>query len=174
MMSWLTILLRVLHVGGGVVWAGAAIAFAGFVEPTATAAGPEGGRFLQRLAAESGYSQAMSVAGLLTVVAGLWLFSLDSNGFRPEWMASGQGVMLSVGALTGLAAAVVGLGVQARNAMRLAAVVKAMQGRAGGPTPEQVGQVEALRMKLRNGGRLAALLLGITVVCMATARYVQF
>ncbi len=71
-MSWLIVTLRVIHVGGGVFWAGAVWVLARFVEPTAAAAGPEGGRYLQRFAG-SGYTQAVMVAGLVTVLAGLGL-----------------------------------------------------------------------------------------------------
>ena len=39
MNSWLTIVLRVLHIGGGVFWAGGMFVVAGYVEPAATAAG---------------------------------------------------------------------------------------------------------------------------------------
>jgi hypothetical protein len=114
----------------------------------------------------------MTIAGLLTVVAGSWLLSIDSGGFQSAFMGSGLGVMLSVGGLCGVLAAVVGLGVQGRNAARLQAVAKAMQGQAGGPAPEQLAQAQLLQGKLRNGGRLAAVLLGIAVICMAVARYV--
>jgi hypothetical protein len=170
-MSWLTILLRVLHIGGGVFWAGATFLFAGFIEPAAAAAGPEGGRFVQRLAG-SGYAAAMTVAGLLAVIAGVWLFAIDSGGFQPAFMGSGTGVMLSIGGLSGLLGAVVGLGVQGRNAARLQALARAIPGQSGGPTPEQLVQQQAILRKLRNGGRLTALLLVVAVVCMATARYV--
>jgi hypothetical protein len=170
-MSWLTILLRALHVGGGVLWAGGTFVFAGFVERTASQAGPEGGRFIQRLAG-SGYSAAMTIAGVLTVAAGIWLFWLDSGGFQLEFMGSRFGVVLSVGGLCGLLAAVVGLGVQGRNAARMQAISRVVQGQAGGPTPEQQAQLQAIQGKLRTGGRVTALLLAVAVLCMAVARYV--
>ena len=169
-MNWLTILLRVLHIGGGVFWAGATFLFAGFIEPSAAAAGPEGARFVQRLAA-SGYAAAMTMAGALTVIAGVWLFSIDSGGFQPAFMGSGLGVTLSIGGLCGLLGAVVGLGVQGRNAAQLHSIARAIPGQSGGATPEQIAQQAAILRKLRNGGRWTALLLVITVVCMAVARY---
>jgi hypothetical protein len=43
--------LRVIHIGCGVFWTGAAIYQAAFVLPAAQSLGPEGGRFMQRLAA---------------------------------------------------------------------------------------------------------------------------
>jgi uncharacterized membrane protein len=170
-MTWLVMLLRLLHIGGGVFWAGGTFLFAGVIEPTASAAGPEGGRFIQRLMGGR-FVRAMATAGGLAVVAGIWLFSIDSGGFQPAFMRSGVGVMLSIGGLCGLLAAVVGFGVQGRNAGRMKALMVAVQGQAGGPTPGQLAELEAFRKKLRNGGRLAALLLAITIVCMATARYV--
>jgi hypothetical protein len=173
-MTWLMLALRLLHIVGGVFWAGSTFAFVGFVEPTASATGAEGGRFLQALAGKSGYSQAMTVAGIVTVLAGMWLFWLDSGGFQPAWMAGDMGVMLSVGALTGFAAAVVGLGVQARNAMRLGALAKTAQTQAGGPAPEQLAAMQRLQLRLRTGGRLTAALLAITVAAMALSRYTAF
>jgi uncharacterized membrane protein len=170
-MSWLTILLRALHVVGGVLWAGGSFFFALFLEPTATSAGPEGGRFVQRLVGGP-YPRAMAAAGMLSVVAGIWLFWLDSGGFQAEFLGSRFGVVLSIGGLCGLLAAVVGLGLQGRNAARMQAIVTAMQGQAGGPSAEQLAQLQAVQRKLRNGGRTAALLLAITVLCMAIARYV--
>jgi len=170
-MPWLMIVLRVLHIGGGVFWAGGTFVFASYVEPTTTALGAEGGRFMQRLAG-SRYPIAMAVSGILTIVAGVWLLSIDSGGFQPAFMGSGTGIAFSIGALTGVAAAVIGLGVQGYNAARMGALAKAIEAQQGGRTAEQTAQVQALRAKLRSGGRWTARLLGIAVVCMAIARYV--
>jgi len=169
-MSWLSIILRVLHVGGGVFWAGGMFLLAGFVEPVVAAAGPEGGRFMGRLAGR--FTPAMTVAGVTTLVAGVWLLWRDSGGFQSAFMGSGMGVALSIGALSGVVAAVIGLGVGARNALRLRALSGVIQGQPAGPTPEQLGQVQALQRRLRLGARITALLLGVAVVCMAVARYV--
>jgi len=86
-------------------------------------------------------------------------------------MGSGLGVTLSIGGLCGLLGAVVGLGVQGRNAAQLHSIARAIPGQSGGATPEQIAQQAAILRKLRNGGRWTALLLVITVVCMAVARY---
>ncbi len=169
-MSWLTIVLRVVHIGAGVMWAGATFTFAGFIEPTADAAGAVGGHFLQRLAG-SRYVPATLAAGLLTVAAGIWLFSIDSGGFQRAFMGSRLGVTLSIGGLCGLLAAVVGFGIQGRSAARMQAITRAIQGQAGGSTPQQAAELQAIQRRLRSAGRLAALLLAITVVCMAAARY---
>jgi hypothetical protein len=170
-MSWLPLVLRVLHVGGGVFWAGATFVFAGFIEPTAGAAGQDGARFLQRLAG-GGYPPTMAVAGLTAVLAGIALLWIDSGGFQPAFMGSPLGVALSIGGACGIVAAVLGIGLSARNAMRLQRVAAAIEAQKGSPSSEQLAQVAAIQGQLRLGGRLTAWLLGVTVICMAIARYV--
>lgn len=170
-MSWLPLVLRLLHIGGGVFWAGATFVFAGFIEPTAGAAGQDGARFLQRLAGGR-YPPTMMVAGLITVLAGIALLWVDSGGLQPAFMGSPLGITLSIGGTSGILAAVVGIGLAARNAYRLKGVAAAIQSQKGGPTTEQLTQVAAIQGRLRMGGRLAAMLLGIAVICMAIARYV--
>ena len=62
-MDTTTIALRVLHIGCGVFWAGAAMMLVGFVEPTVRRMGPEGGRFMQHLMGASRFPKAMALAG---------------------------------------------------------------------------------------------------------------
>jgi hypothetical protein len=137
--SWLMIVLRVLHIGGGVFWAGATFMLVGFVEPSAAALGSDGGRFMQRLAGRSGFVHAMSIAGTLTVVCGAWLMWTVSGGLQPAWMGSGTGAVLSLGALSGLVAAVNGMGVMGVIAGKLGTLGQTVQGQPAGPTAEQVG-----------------------------------
>ncbi len=170
-MHWLIVALRLIHIVGGVFWAGAVWVLARFVEPTATAAGPEGGRFLQRFAG-SGYTPAVASAAIGTIAAGLALLWIDSDGFQSAFMGSHFGITLSIGLLFAVVAAVFGIGLGARNAGRLKAVGATIQGQAGGPTPEQLAEVKAIQGRLRMGGRVAAVLLAVTVICMAIARYV--
>jgi hypothetical protein len=170
-MTWLVIVLRLIHIVGGVFWAGAVWVLARFVEPTATAAGPEGGRFLQRFAG-SGYVPAVTSAALGAIVAGFALLWIDSGGFQPAFMGSPFGVTISIGALCAVVAAFFGIGLGGRNAARLKAVAATVQGQAGGPTAEQVAKMTEIRAGLRKGARVTAVLLVVTAICMAIARYV--
>ena len=65
-MQALYLVLRLIHILAGVSWAGAAVAFAAFVDPSVRASGPSGGPVIQQLV-RSGCSKAMSVATLLNV-----------------------------------------------------------------------------------------------------------
>ena len=170
-MTWLMLALRLVHIVGGVFWAGAVWVFARFIEPTATAAGPEGGRFLQRLAG-SGYTPAVMSAALSSVLAGLALLWIDSGGFQSGFMGSPFGVTISIGALCAVLAAVFGIGMGARNAGKLKGLAATIQGQSGGPTAAQQAELAAIQDRLRTGVRLTAAFLVATVLCMAIARYV--
>jgi hypothetical protein len=173
-MTWVLVITRGIHILSGVFWAGSAFAFSGFIEPTASAVGPDAGRFMQRLAGQSGYPRAMSLAAILSVLSGVWLYWKDSAGFRLEWITSGPGVSLSVGAIAGLSAALVGMIIQARASARLAQVASEIQQAGGPPSESQRGEMELLRNRLRVGGRVTALLLLISVAGMGLARYLPF
>jgi len=173
-MIYLNLLLPVLHIGAGVFWAGGAIVFAGFVEPNASALGPAGIPFMQRLAGSSGYSKWMGVAAAVNTLAGVWLLWLRSAGFSPSWFATGFGLSLTLGAITGIAGAFVGFLVQAPTAARLGRVSQAVARTGGPPTRAQLAEITACQRRLRFGGRLTAVLLALTVIFMAAARYMLF
>jgi hypothetical protein len=171
---YLNLVLRVLHIAAGVFWAGGAIVFAGFVEPNATALGPAGIPFMQRLAASSGYSKWMGVAAAINTLAGVWLLWLRSAGLSPVWFSTGFGLSLTLGAITGIGGALVGFLVQAPTSARLARISQAVAKTGGPPTQAQLAQITASQRRLQFGGRLTALLLALTVIFMAAARYVTF
>jgi hypothetical protein len=172
-MNWLIVVLRILHIVAGVFWAGAAVVVAGFVMPSAAASGPEGGRFVRRLALERGLTPSMIGAGILTVLAGLTLLWIDSAGMQRAWMGSGMGVVLSIGALAGLGALVTGIRAAATLA-RLGKLGAAVEGQGPAPSPEQAGQLQQLQRRLAGGATAVAIMLVIAVFCMAVARYVVF
>jgi uncharacterized membrane protein len=171
--NWLIVVLRLLHIFAGVFWAGAIFTLALFVLPTVAASGAEGQRFMRGLALERGLTKYMTIAGVTSVLVGLWLLWLDSAGFQPSWMGSGMGVMISIGGLSGLGAAVTGIR-SGMKAARLGTLFKEMDARKGPPSPEQVAEAQQIGARLAAGVRAVAIMLTITVICMAVARYVVF
>jgi hypothetical protein len=172
-MNWLIVVLRFLHIFFGVFWAGAVFTTARYILPTVVVSGPEGQRFMLRLALERGLTRAMIVAGTITVLAGLMLMWHDSAGFQRSWMGSGMGVMLSVGALAAVGALATGIR-SAMLAAKLGRLAAAMQAKGGPPTPEQQTEAQGLGARLAAGARAVAIQLVIAVLCMAVARYVVF
>jgi len=171
--NWLIVALRLLHIFAGVFWAGAIFTLARFVLPAVAATGPVGQQFMRQLTMVQGLTRTMTLAGVTAVVAGLWLMWIDSNGFNAGWMGSGMGVMLSIGGLSGIGAAASGVrsGVKAS---RLGQLFKEMDAAQGAPKPELIAEAQAIGAMLASGVRAVAVMLAITVVCMAVARYVAF
>jgi uncharacterized membrane protein len=168
---YLVIALRLVHIFAGVFWAGAVFMVAGFITPAAASAGPEGGKFIQRLVQERRLSLTMSIAAWLTTLSGLILYWWSSGGLAATWIVSGTGLALTIGGLAGVATFVIGLVVNAPAAKRLAAVAGEMQSAGGPPKPEQLAEMKALQERIANGGIAGALLLAVSVVGMAVAQY---
>ena len=141
--------------------------------PTAAAIGPEGLRFMRRLALQHRLTRAMLGSGGLTVVAGVGLMWIDSAGMQPAWFGGPMGVMISIGALAAIGAMAVGI----RSAMLVSRLDRLMSGiEAGGgpPKPEQLAEAQALGAHLKASSRAGAIQGAIAVLCMAVARYVVF
>jgi len=173
-MRWEILLLRIVHIFSGVFWAGAAFVFAGFIEPTVRQSGAEGGRFVQRLSSQTRYPVFMGIAAILATGSGLWMFWIDSGRLNSAWLATGTGLALATGGLCGTIAAVIGFTVQFRSTTRLEVLGKTVQGSGAPPTPAQAQEILLLQGRLRASGRWLAGLLAITVLAMATARYLVF
>lgn len=165
------IILRLFHIATGVFWAGGMIYLARFVLPAAKALGPDGGKFMSQLAMTNNLPIVMMVSATLNILSGVLLFWKISNGFSSDWMGSSFGATLSLGGLIAIVAYTIGLSVNRPATFKLAAIAKQVAAAGGVPTPEQVADLNATRMKLVKATNIVAILLGITVVCMAVARY---
>jgi hypothetical protein len=84
-----------------------------------------------------------------------------------------MGVILSIGGLAGLGALATGLRAAA-TASRLGKLGAAIETQGGPPSAEQAGLVQQYQARLAARARAVAVMLAITVVCMAVARYTAF
>ena len=97
-------LLRIIHIFSAVTWVGGSIFMASVMGPTVRAAGPEGGRFMMRMASFGQLSKVLTMGALGTVLAGLLLYYPTSGGLNGAWLSSAHGITLTLGALVGIAA----------------------------------------------------------------------
>jgi uncharacterized membrane protein len=159
----LTIALRLLHVAGGIFWAGSLFTTVRFLQPTARAQGPSGGQFMGRLMTEGRLSQAMAGAAVVTVLSGGFLFSRD---FGAGSAMSGPMLGFTIGAVAGTVAWVLGL-------VTLAPIPRKM-GRLGerAGKGEDVGaEMGALAAAQERWTQVVAWLVLVAVLAMSTARY---
>ena len=171
-MDVLMIVLRALHIVLGVLWAGWAFSLALFVEPGVRESGPSGKQFMQAVANKTKLVQFMTIAPILVILTGIWMFWKVSGGFDMVWIMSVHGATVTVGSLAGLTAFVYGFVVMRPMSMRIAAVSAEVAKQGVPPTESQLAELTSLAGRMRSGGHVAAWLLLISVLLMAVARYV--
>jgi hypothetical protein len=164
------IILRILHIGFGIFWAGSAIFFALFLMPSLKATGPDGVKFMQALG-KSGYPIAAMISAIITLVAGFLLIWKLSSGFQPEWFQSWYARILTSGATLALIAFIIGFSVNRPGAARINKISAAIAAQGGTPTPEQLSEMMALRKKIFTATNYIAFLLAIAVIGMSVFRY---
>ena len=166
------IVLRLIHIGTGVFWAGAVFTAAMFLGPTARDLGPAAGPFMRHLMGVKKYSMRIIVSAILTILSGAGMFWVDMHRSQGTWAGSRQGIVFSLGAVTALLALIPGIGISARMGKRLVQLSGDIAASGAPPTPEQAAEVGRLQKMLGIGAAAAAALLSITVIAMSIARYV--
>jgi hypothetical protein len=168
---YLILLLRVLHVVGGVLWVGGAAIHTLFIEPTAKATGPEGSKFVQYLMGRRNFAAFMNICSAATILAGGLLFWNSSGGLQPAWLASGPGVVFTVGSVIGIVVYLLGLFLIKPRAERLAALGRQIGAAGGPPAPAQLAELQQIDQQMSAIGRVDFALLMGALFTMATARY---
>lgn len=170
-MDILMILLRIIHILCGVFWAGTIMMMAVFLYPAAGASGPEGGKFMQTLVKTRNLPVVMSTLATLSIIAGLWMYWLDSDGFSMQWIHTGFGHLLTVGGIAALLAYSFGMTIVRPAAGRMGKMAAEIAAAGAPPTPAQMQEIGGLRMKMFRWTKIMAWLLALCVVAMSIARY---
>jgi hypothetical protein len=158
--------LRVVHIVAGAFWAGSALMLALVILPGLRKAGPGSERVLPM----AQISQAMGLSSMLTTLAGLLLYVLISR-LALSWIASGYGLILTLGALAGLAAWLLGLLSTGPTSKKLGALAGQIQAGGGPPSAEQTAELSRLQAKLATSSTWSTILATAALVLMAAARY---
>lgn len=77
------IVLRLLHIAGGLIWVGSGLYMTWFVQPTARAAGDAGGVFMRNLMGETRAPAVMGLSALAALVSGVLLYWHDFGAVVP-------------------------------------------------------------------------------------------
>ena len=165
------LILRLLHIGFGIFWAGAAIYLAFFIEPTVRALGADGPKFMQQLTRTNKFPVVMLFSALISVVAGILLIWRLSGGLQGQWLATRFGAVLTTGASMAIIAFIIGFFISRPASMRMAKIGKAVAVAGGPPTPAQMGELKLLSRRLSVAGRVIAVLLILAIIGMSMFRY---
>ena len=165
------LLLRLIHIGVGAFWVGSVFTFFLFVQPAAMAVGPEATRFTYQLLHHRRFSMVILASAATTVLAGIWLLLITSNGLDPDILFAVSRLGYTVGGV----AAILTFAIGALYVYPRTKVVERTLGRllteARPPTPEEQGSLARTARESRRAGWLVIIGLAIAVVAMATASY---
>jgi uncharacterized membrane protein len=164
------IVLRMVHIGFGVFWAGGIMFMNFLVGPSISAAGPEGFRVMQELNKRRFFHVILG-AGALSILSGLDLVRRDSGNFAAGWFHSPMGIGISMGMVAAIVAFLIGLlainpAMKRLGGLGAQMMAAAPEARAGFAT-----QIDAARSRLIAFGMVGTLFIVIAVLAMATARY---
>lgn len=166
-------LLRLVHIFAGALWAGAAVVYLFFIKPSVKSIGPAGPQFMQSLTERRRYPLFMVGVSLLTVVAGGALYLYASGSFNPTWVTSGPGIGFTIGSLAALVAFLVGTFMIGPISARMGALGQQLAG-GGPPDSGIIEELHALEKRLSIAENIDIIMLTVSLLTMATARYWVF
>jgi uncharacterized membrane protein len=169
-MNYLVIVLRLLHIIGGVLWVGSALAMNFFIGPTLRATGEAGKQFAGHLITRTRFTPVVTASAYLTVIAGVWLYGIDSAWFTSPWMDSGAGTGFGTGAAFALVGLVTGI-MNGNNVRKLGQLGAQIQGQ---PTAEQAAALGAVQRQQAWVVPVNTYSLLLALLFMAIARYLSF
>ncbi len=171
-MTALVIFLRLVHIFGGVIWAGAAFFVGSVIAPMAEDDASVQ-QFMQKLNTRSRFHPYMGASATLTFLSGLILYWMIS-GFRAAFVTSGYGLTLTIGSLAGVIAWVLGFINQQPTGKRMKAIADEIAASGGPPQPKQIEEMKALADRLSKDGIISTILISIALIGMSISRYISF
>jgi hypothetical protein len=170
-MNILMIVLRLIHIFGGFLWFGISFFYVRFLTPTVQATGPEGQRFIQKMAQVTPINSMIAMVGMGTTLSGLIMYGIVSGGFQGSWITSPYGLAITFGGIFGIAEAVHGALILGRTANRLAELGQQLESAGRPPSPEQIAEMQTLQAKLQRGGVRGVIFLSLALIGMSIAQY---
>lgn len=164
-------LLRFTHVVAGILWAGASIFYLFFIKPSVKSIGAAGPQFMQSLTQRRKFPIFMVTTSLLTVLAGGALYWIISGGLTLAWAKTGPGLGFTIGSVAALIAFFLGTFGIGPTSGQIGALGGQIAASGQGPTPQQASTLRGLEKKLSTIENVEFVLLVISLVTMATARY---
>jgi uncharacterized membrane protein len=166
-MDIVLVLLRLIHILAAVAWVGVGLTQVIIIGPAMAAAGDSGLRFAKALGNVPAYRMVFSVAGGLTVLAGILLY-LTGSASRFSQLGN---IVLGIGALAGIAAAVHGGAVTGRSAQALGQLIATTVPDSGAIPADALAKIRAAAAEQATHTRVSFILMLIALIGMGTARY---
>lgn len=164
------LLLRIIHVVGGVVWAGTGIFVAVFLLPAMGMAGPAGAPVMGALIKRRLFVIVPGIA-VLTMLAGFRLLWLAAGGSGWSYLGSGSGVTYSIGSVAALTAFTIFMTVNRPALGRMGALQQRLAQTPEAERGPLMAEMNAIRGRTATASKFVALFLTVAAATMAVARY---
>ena len=166
------LVLRLVHVLGGIFWVGSAIFMTFFLAPALAGLGPTGGQIFGALQ-KRGLPMRMMIAAVLTILSGLRLMWLVSGGYSSAWFATPPGRGYVVAATSAIVALLIGLFVGRPAAARGGQIAAEMAMAPADRRESLAAEAARLRRRSMVAGTVTTVLLVLAAAGMAVARYLR-
>ena len=164
------LVLRLVHVLGGIFWVGSALFMAIFLFPALGSAGPAAGQVMGAMQRRRIFT-VLPVVAVLTLLSGVRLMQLTSDGFSAAYFGSPSGRVFAWGGTFAIAAFVIGMLIARPTGLKLGRL-SALPA-ANDPAEQQNRNAERARLQrlVMVFGVVNLVLLLAAAAAMATARY---
>jgi hypothetical protein len=169
-MNGLLVTLRLVHIGGGILWVGFAVFMVVILGPALERMGPDGSKVMPAIGPRL-HTTIMPLIATLTLLSGFGLYWIMSDGLSSPYVHSVSGMTFGFGGLAALTAFLIGL-ILIKPAMTKAMALGQALGSA--PTEQQAAigsEARRHRDRALRGSKVATALLLVATACMAVARY---
>lgn len=163
------LVLRVVHVLGGIIWVGAMVFNAFFLGPALATLGPTAGQVGAALQRRRMFV-VLPIAAILTILAGIRLMMITSGGFASGYFSSRPGMTYAIGATFALVAFILGMAV-ARPAMERMAKLGQSAASDAASRDSVAAEMRGLQARARTATIAVTHMLLVAAACMAIARY---
>lgn len=157
-MQTMTILLAV-HILAAALWVGAGAALTLYLFPAIRGSGAAGGVVVAAMV-RRGLPQFMAATAGITILSGLLLYWIWSSGRGAGGLQSAGGIMLTLGAVAGIVAAIIGGAILSRGSKELADL-------AGATLDEPMqARIAAVHGRMAGASRITLTLLVLALLLM--------
>ena len=165
------ILLRIVHVVGGVFWVGAMLFVSLFLMPAVTDAGPDGGKVMAGIQRRR-FMTIVPIIAITVMLAGIVLYWKASAGFSIEYMRSGAGHSYAFGGIAAILGFIIGMTVTRPSMMKVTQLSQGLQNAEPSERERLMADIQRLRNRANTGSKYITALLLISALTMAIGRYV--
>lgn len=167
------IVLRIIHIVGGMFWIGATMFMTFFLAPTLASMGPAAGPVMGGLAKRK-LMTVLPIVAILTVLSGIRLMMIASAGFQAAYFQSPVGRTFAWAGTLAIVAFVFGMLVSRPAMMKAGRLSAELSAAPDDATRARLaGEIDAARRRGTIAGSIVLAMLILAVVGMAVARYMS-